>query len=66
VPEEEVLRLAEQREIRAQRVSGEWRFLKRALGYWLTYGPRFTHDFREIPPWFLGQGEVTLKARKAR
>jgi excisionase family DNA binding protein len=53
VPEEKVLRLADQREIPAQQVGGEWRFLKRALGYWLTYGPRFTRDFREIPPWFL-------------
>ena len=53
VPEEEVLRLADQREIPAQWVGGEWRFLKRALGYWLTCGPGFTHDFREIPPWFL-------------
>jgi excisionase family DNA binding protein len=53
VPEEEVLRLAQEREIPAQRIAGEWRFLKRALGYWLTYGPRFARDFREIPPWFL-------------
>lgn len=53
VPEGEVLRLADQREIPAQRIGGEWRFLKRALGYWLTYGPRFTRDFREFPPWFI-------------
>lgn len=38
VPEEEVLRLAEQRDIPAQKIGGEWRFLKRALGHWLTYG----------------------------
>jgi excisionase family DNA binding protein len=50
VPEEELLRLAEHRDIPAQRIGGEWRFLKRALGYWLTYGPRFCLDF---PPWFL-------------
>lgn len=49
VPEQELLRLAEQRDIPAQRIGGEWRFLKRALGYWLTYGPRFCRDF---PPWF--------------
>ena len=50
VPEEELLRLAEQRDIPAQRIGGEWRFLKRALGLWLTYGPRFGRD---LPPWFL-------------
>ncbi|HTU92469.1 MAG TPA: helix-turn-helix domain-containing protein [Gemmataceae bacterium] len=49
VHEEEVLRLAEHRDIPAQRIGGEWRFLKRALGHWLTYGPRFCRDF---PPWF--------------
>lgn len=49
VPEQEVLRLAEHRDIPAQRIGGEWRFLKRALGHWLTYGPRFCRDF---PPWF--------------
>jgi excisionase family DNA binding protein len=54
VPEEEVLRLAEQREIPAQQIGGEWRFLKRALGYWLTYGSCFTRDFRELRPWLLG------------
>jgi excisionase family DNA binding protein len=50
VPEEELLRLAEHRDIPAQRIGGEWRFLKRALGQWLTYGSRFCRDF---PPWFL-------------
>jgi excisionase family DNA binding protein len=49
VPEEELLRLAEHRDIPAQRIGEEWRFLKRALGHWLTYGPRFCRDF---PPWF--------------
>ena len=53
VAEEELLRLAEQRDVPAQRIGGEWRFLKRALGQWLTYGPRFFRDFREYPPWFL-------------
>jgi excisionase family DNA binding protein len=50
VPEEELLRLAEHRDIPAQMIGGQWRFLKRALGHWLTYGPRFCRDF---PPWFL-------------
>jgi excisionase family DNA binding protein len=49
VPEEELLHLAEHRDIPAQRIGGEWRFLKRALAHWLTYGPRFCRDF---PPWF--------------
>src|SRR3954454_10533223 len=50
VPEEELLRLAEAREVPAQRIGGDWRFLKRALGHWLTFGPRL---FRDYPPWFL-------------
>jgi excisionase family DNA binding protein len=49
VPEQELLRLAEHGDIPAQRIGREWRFLKRALGQWLTYGPRFGRDF---PPWF--------------
>src|SRR5579871_6387731 len=49
VPEQELLHLAERRDIPAQKIGGEWRFLKRALGQWLTYGPRFCRDF---PPWF--------------
>ncbi len=52
VPEEELLRLAEQQDVPAQRIGGEWRFLKRALGHWLTFGPRF---FRDYPPWSLDQ-----------
>ena len=51
VPEEELLRLAEQRDVPAQRIGDEWRFLKRALGHWLTFGPRLLRDY---PPWFLG------------
>jgi len=71
VAEGELLRLAEQREIPAQRIGGEWRFLKRALGYWLTYGPRFHRDFREYPPWFLDHPVledilITLKDRLLR
>ena len=49
VPEEELLRLAERRDVPAQRIGGEWRFLKRALGHWLTFGPKL---FRDYPPWF--------------
>jgi excisionase family DNA binding protein len=50
VPEEELLQLAEQREIPSQRIGSEWRFLKRGLCQWLVYGQRF---FRDYPPWFL-------------
>jgi excisionase family DNA binding protein len=50
VPEEELLRLAEQREAPALRIGGEWRFLKRALMHWLAFGPRFLRDY---PPWFI-------------
>ncbi len=50
VPEPELLRLAEQREIPAQRIGGEWRLLKRGLDHWLVYGPRI---FRDYPPWFI-------------
>jgi excisionase family DNA binding protein len=50
VPEEELLRLAEQREVPSLQIGGEWRFLKRALGHWLTFGPRLLRDY---PPWFL-------------
>jgi excisionase family DNA binding protein len=53
VPEDELLRLAEHRDIPAQRIGSEWRFLKRALGHWLTYGPRFFREYRDYPPWFL-------------
>jgi excisionase family DNA binding protein len=53
VSEEELFRLAEQQDVPAQRIGGEWRFLKRALGHWLTYGPRFFREFRDFPPWLL-------------
>ncbi len=53
VSEEEVLRLAEERNIPAQRIGGEWRFLKRALDHWLTYGPLFIREYRDFPPWSL-------------
>jgi excisionase family DNA binding protein len=40
--------------IPAQKIGGEWRFLKRALGDWLCYGPLFYREFRGFPPpWLL-------------
>ena len=56
VSEEEVLHLADHGDIPAQRIGREWRFLRRALESWLTYGARFTRDYpylREFPPWLL-------------
>jgi excisionase family DNA binding protein len=44
-PEQEVLRLAEQREIPAKQIGGEWRFLKRGLGHWLVDGPGIFWDY---------------------
>jgi hypothetical protein len=53
VPEEELRRLAEQGNVPSHQIAGQWRFLKRALGHWLTSGPRFFRHFRDFPPWFL-------------
>lgn len=53
VPEGELLRLAECHDVPAQRVGEEWRFLKRALGQWLTYGPRFFRGPHDYPFWRL-------------
>ena len=52
VPEDEVLRLAEDRNIPAQRIGGEWRFLKGAIDHWLTYGP--LAEDRNIPAQRIG------------
>ncbi len=51
VPEEELLHLAERRDVPAVRIAGEWRFLRRALGHWLTFGPRFLKEYPHYPPW---------------
>jgi excisionase family DNA binding protein len=48
VPEEELLLLAERRDIPAQRIGTEWRFLKRAIAHWLTFGSKF---MRDSPHW---------------
>jgi excisionase family DNA binding protein len=50
VPEAELLRLVEAHDVPAQKIGGEWRFLKKALGEWLWHG----HDFqRWSSPWSL-------------
>jgi excisionase family DNA binding protein len=58
VAEEELLRLAEQREVPAKQIGGEWRFLKRALGHWLTYGSRFLKEFPHYPPWIVDSPQL--------
>jgi excisionase family DNA binding protein len=36
----------------AQKIGGEWRFLKRAVADWLRFGPHFYHEFSRFPaPW---------------
>jgi len=50
VPEEAVLELVAEDALPAQKIGGEWRFLKRAVAEWLRLGPRVYHDFRMFPP----------------
>ena len=49
VPEAELLRRVEARDIPAQQIGGEWRFLKQALTEWLRYGPDYFREFRKWP-----------------
>jgi excisionase family DNA binding protein len=51
VSEEALAELADHHAIPAQRIAGEWRFLRRALANWLAYGPDFYHELRRFPPW---------------
>src|SRR5262249_13808840 len=54
VPEEAVLALVAKDAIPAQKIGGEWRFLKRAVVEWLRFGPHFYREFRMYPPpWML-------------
>jgi excisionase family DNA binding protein len=54
VHEEEVLALAAKDALPAQKVGGEWRFLKQAVVEWLRFGPHFHRDFLAIHPlWML-------------
>ena len=50
VPEEAVSELVSKNGLPAQKIGGEWRFLKRAVAEWLHYGPSIHHEFRMIPP----------------
>jgi excisionase family DNA binding protein len=54
VPEAALAELAAEQAIPAQRIGGEWRFLKRALMDWLRFGPQFYREFKRFPlPWVL-------------
>jgi len=50
VPEAELLHLVEADDIPAQKIGGEWRFLKKALAEWLRYGRDYCREFRRWPP----------------
>lgn len=49
VPETDILRLVEKHAIPAQLIGGEWRFLKKAIAEWLSYGPDYFREFRGWP-----------------
>jgi excisionase family DNA binding protein len=49
VPQEAILELIADGTIPAQKIGGEWRFLKGAVVEWLRLGPYF-RDFRMFPP----------------
>jgi excisionase family DNA binding protein len=53
-PEEAVRALVAEGSLPAQKVGGEWRFLKRAVAEWLRFGSHPYHEFRMFPPpWVL-------------
>lgn len=52
VPEDELLRLAENRQVPAQQIGSAWRLSKSALGDWLRYGSDYVQEFRRWP-WML-------------
>ena len=49
-PEQAVLELVDKAALPAQRIGGEWRFLKRALVEFLRFGPHHSREFRMFPP----------------
>jgi excisionase family DNA binding protein len=60
--------LAANRGVPAQKIGGEWRFLKRALADWLRYGPGYVRDAQRLFPW-VWEGppmERLLEALEAR
>jgi excisionase family DNA binding protein len=48
--EEAVMELVDTGALPAQRIGGEWRFLKRALVELLRFGPHHSREFRMFPP----------------
>jgi len=57
VPEDEVQRLAENRQIPAQQIGSAWRLSKSALSDWLRYGREYVQELRRWP-WMLDQRTV--------
>jgi excisionase family DNA binding protein len=53
VHEQAVVELAADQAIPAQKIGGEWRFLKKALEEWLRCGPRYFRDRKALPYPFL-------------
>ena len=52
VTQDAVLALANNDAIPAQKIGGEWRFLKGALADWLRYGRQLDREIRRYPlPW---------------
>ena len=50
VSEDALRAMASDDAIPAQKIGGEWRFLKQALQDWLRYGHYFYREFRKFPP----------------
>jgi excisionase family DNA binding protein len=53
VPEHALIELVAEQAVPAQKIAGEWRFLKRALDDWLRYGPQFHREMKLLPFWVL-------------
>jgi excisionase family DNA binding protein len=52
VSEDALSKVVADREIPAQKIGGEWRFLKGALADWLRFGSYPYHEFKRFPlPW---------------
>src|SRR5947209_19398833 len=50
VSEDALAALADRNHVPAQKIAGEWRFLKRALADWLRYGPSYKEYAGYLPP----------------
>ena len=55
VSEDALKAMANEDAVPAQKIGGEWRFLKQALNEWLRYGLSFYREWRRFPPpWMFG------------